>query len=98
MSRRSETIRDRRQEIYDGQAGRCYSCGAPLDFCGFELAHVIPDRRWCRRHFGTAVIDHALNVVATHPGRCNSRAQLQPDSILAENYAQQIRHAIRVVP
>jgi len=85
-----ERIEAKRQEVFDRQGGRCFICGTPLAFHGFQLAHRIPQRKWCIERWGKAVIDHPMNVAGVCGLRCNARAQLDPVSKQAEWLAEQI--------
>ncbi len=91
--RNAMEISERRYEVYQQQSGRCFTCGMPMSFTGFELAHRLPQREWCIKRWGAGVV-HA-STVGTHPGRCNSGAQLNPDSLTAERLAQTLRRELR---
>ena len=93
--RMSEAIREQRFRIFSEQSGLCSSCGLPMSITEMELAHRIPQRRWTIKRFGAAVIHHRKNLRGTHPGRCNSKSQLNPDSIYAEDLAREIERDLR---
>jgi hypothetical protein len=95
VSERSEMLREQRVSLYRQQAGKCFSCAMPMRFDEFELAHRIPERGWCMKHFGRKVVDHEMNKAGTHRGACNSKAQLDPNSLAAEDLAENIRREIR---
>ena len=93
-SQRTTTIADVRETKYHKQGGRCFICGRPVRFALFQLAHVIPQRKWCLSHFGEDVIHHPMNMHGVCGLACNGRAQINPDSLEAEMFAESIREAI----
>jgi len=93
----SAKIREQKFRVFSEQSGRCFSCDEPLAITTMELAHRIPNRKWTVKLYGEAVINHRKNLRGTHPGRCNSRAQLNPDSILSEDLAREIRRDLAKV-
>jgi hypothetical protein len=90
-----ENIRNMRERVYNSQDGLCYHCGRPLNWCTFQLAHVIPQRAWCLAKYGAAVIHHRKNFHGVCGLECNSAIQCNPDSLEAEQLAEEIR---RVLP
>ena len=98
MSRRervSDQIQETRGKLYSDQNALCWWCHLPMAFNDFELAHRVPQRRWCLDRWGAAAVQHPRNLVATHSGYCNARAQLDPESAEAEVHMQSIRKEIR---
>jgi len=91
----SAKILEEKFRVFSEQSGRCFSCGLPMSITEMELAHRIPQRSWTIKLFGSAVIHHRKNLRGTHPGRCNSKAQLNPDSIYAEDLAREIQRHLR---
>jgi hypothetical protein len=94
LSQRSEFLRDQRIRLSEKQDGICPSCEMPLGETGYELAHIIPEREWTIAYYGFDVVDHDLNKRATHPGKCNSAAQMDPNGMEAERLAIEIRREI----
>ena len=88
-------IRDLRFRIFSEQSGRCFTCGEPVAITAMELAHRIPDRKWTMKLWGAAVINHKMNLRGTHAGRCNSHAQLNPDSLEAERLVRDIQRDLK---
>jgi len=93
--RTTEAIRELKFHLFSAQSGRCFSCGEPMAITAMEAAHRIPDRKWTVKLFGKEVINHPKNFRGTHAGRCNDRASLNPDSILAEDLAREIQRDLR---
>jgi len=91
----TEKIRALKFRLFSMQSGRCFSCGEPVSITAMEAAHRIPDRKWTVKLWGQEVINHPLNFRGTHAGRCNSRAQLNPDSLEAEKLAYEIQKALK---
>ena len=91
---RQEKIEETRNAKYHEQGGRCFHCGKPVRYGYFQLAHVIPKRDWCYKHFGAEVIDHPSNMHGTCSLYCNGRVQINPDSQEAERFAESIREAL----
>lgn len=63
---------EERIAIYNRDGGRCRTCGESVAFDAFELAHRIANTVANRKRWGSTIIDHPLNRVVAHPGRCNS--------------------------
>ncbi len=93
--RTTEAIRDMKFRLFSLQSGRCFTCGEPVSITAMEAAHRIPDRKWTVKLWGQEVINHPLNFRGTHAGRCNSKAQLNPDSSEAERLAYDIQKALK---
>lgn len=93
--RESLAIEEMRRTVFSEQAGVCWWCRGPLKFSEFELAHRIPQRKWCLKRWGKEVIHHRYNLVGTHRGTCNSAVQLNPDSQDAERLAREIKRVMR---
>jgi len=91
---RQEKIEETRNAKYHKQGGRCANCGRAVPFSRFQLAHVIPQRKWCISHFGAKVIHHPLNMRGVCGLECNAAVQIQPDSAEAGWFAETIREAI----
>ncbi len=68
-----------KRRIYWEQGGRCAHCGKHLHD-NYELAHVIPRKKWIIKEYGYEVINHRLNLRATCPGRCNDGVMISPES------------------
>jgi hypothetical protein len=100
MSRKNEAVREMRERVFEEQGGRCGVCGLPVLLVDYpdpnrmELAHILPQRRWCLRRWGAEVIHHRTNLVGTHPAE-NGAVQLNPDGLEAERHAERIRETIR---
>ena len=67
---------EERIAIYNRDGGRCRTCGEPVAFDAFELAHRIANTVANRKRWGSTIIDHPLNRVVAHHGRCNSRQNI----------------------
>ena len=93
--RTAEAIRDLRFRIFSEQSGRCFTCGEPVSITQLELAHRISQSKTNLKLWGAEVIHHRLNLRGTHPGRCNSRAALNPDSIEAEKLVYDIQKELK---
>jgi len=91
----TEKVRELKFRLFSQQSGICFSCGLPMAITQMEAAHRIPDRKWTVKLFGAEVINHPMNFRGTHSGRCNSKAQLNPDSIYAEDLAREIQRALK---
>ena len=61
----------KRQIIYE-QSGLCGHCKKRISpWENYTLAHRLAKHKWRLEKYGPEVIHHRLNLVATHPGRCN---------------------------
>lgn len=94
MSRRSETLRDQRLELYAAQHELCETCGLPIALAEAELAHKIPEALWAFARWGRRVIDHPLNKAMTHRGYCNDQQNIQNRPLDCEVLVSRIREAI----
>jgi ferredoxin len=65
---------EEREAIYARDRGICHTCRQPVPFGDFQLAHRIAKTKANYRRFGRSIVDHPLNRVVTHPGRCNDGA------------------------
>ena len=91
MSRKSIEIADTREAKYTEQGGRCYICHRPVRYAFFQLAHRIPQRKWCIERWGKEVIHSPLNVFGVCGLECNAAVQMNPDTVEAEEFAEYIR-------
>ena len=91
----SEKIRSMKFHIFSAQSGRCFTCGEPVAITAMELAHRISQSKTNLKLWGEAVIHHKMNLRGTHPGRCNSRVSLNPDSIEAEKLVYAIQKELK---
>lgn len=89
--RKTLTIWETKIEKHYEQNGICPGCGAPVSVTEGELAHRIPQRKWCIAKWGPEVIHHRLNVCLTHHGECNDRMSLGNHPIEMEKIAEIIR-------
>lgn len=66
---------EERIAIYNRDQGRCKTCGQPVPFDAFQLAHQIAASKANYHKYGAAIIDHPLNRVVSCPRpRCNDGA------------------------
>lgn len=62
----------KRRQILSEQSGICGHCGDRINPNEvFTIAHRIAKHKWRLQKYGSEVINHRLNLVATHPGDCN---------------------------
>lgn len=87
-------IIEMKNRVFMEQGGMCWYCEAPMRFLEFELAHRAPQRDWIIRKWGEGVVHHRKNLVGTHSGHCNSRAQLDPNSVECDEHLASIRKEI----
>jgi len=65
-------------------------CGEPVTVNGGELAHRIPQRKWCLAKYGPRIIHHRDNLVLIHPGACNDAVSISNHPLEMERLAQSI--------
>ena len=65
-------------QIYREQHGKCFVCFRPLRDTPWQLAHIIPKKKWCLERWGKEVVHHRLNLRGTCPGRCNDAVNMDP--------------------
>jgi hypothetical protein len=59
------------------QGGGCYVCSKQFTpFEKIDLAHRVKASNFNYKRFGEDVIDHILNLRATHPGKCNDACNM----------------------
>lgn len=75
------------------QRYRCGCCRKPIG-AGAQLAHRIPQRKWCISRWGLEVVHHRDNMVLVCGLECNAAVQIDPNSKEAEELAAAIRHKI----
>ena len=83
---------DTRQHILTTRPYKCEVCGCSLWGCKAypQLAHRIPQRKWCIKKWGRDVIHHEMNLALVCSLECNAKVQLNPESLEAEELAAQI--------
>ena len=91
----TEAIRAMKFRLFSEQSGRCFTCGEPVSITQLELAHRISQSKTNLKLWGAEVIHHKMNLRGTHPGRCNSRVTLNPDSIEAEKLVYTIQKDLK---
>jgi len=88
----SEKISSMKFQKYIKQCGRCPVCGDTHAFdYPWQLAHKIPQRKWCIAYWGPAVIHHPDNMVLVDSLKCNQKAQINPNTLKAAKHAEAIR-------
>jgi len=93
ITRAGFASQDEREALYNRARGHCQTCGKPVAFGAFELAHCIAATKANRRRYGAAVIDHPLNKRVTCPGRCNSRQNCGGDPAACAAIVREIKEA-----
>ncbi len=84
---------DERTALYSRARGHCQTCGKPVAFGAFQLAHCICDSKANRRKYGAHIIDHAMNKRVTCSLYCNSRQNIgqNPEKCRALVWARRIK-------
>lgn len=83
-----------RLQIYYRDGGICQYCGRPVGINEFQLAHRIARTKWAVRKYGWEVIEHPLNKLVTHAGRCNDGVLITYRPVQREELVAKIREAI----
>jgi hypothetical protein len=87
-----DDIVELRNTLYYRQGGKCATCGAQLDWSGFQCAHRIPQRKHWVKKYGAEVIHHADNFRATCPNDiCNNAVSIGNNIYIADKIAAEIR-------
>ena len=95
MSRKSLQIMETREKLWTRSRGMCEHCGGPIDYMGFEMAHVIPQRKHWLKRYGEQVIHHPDTIRATHAtARCNNGVSLGNNEYLVDQHAEKILQII----
>ena len=95
----SYKITKMKRNKYDEQDGKCHICGIAFKIGDkVELAHKIPQRVWIIAKYGKEIIHHEMNMDLTHSGICNSRNQINPESLEAKELIEKIRSEINGNP
>jgi hypothetical protein len=95
--RETVELADTREAKYAEQGGRCYVCHKTVRYAFFQLAHIIPQRKWCVERWGREVIHHPGNMVGVCGLACNAKAEMNPDSIDAEAFAATLQRSLEVL-
>lgn len=85
----ADHIRSTRARKFLEQRGKCAVCGKLLT-TEMQLAHKIPQRKWCLREWGAEVIHHPRNMALVCSLECNARVQMNPESLGAAQLAASI--------
>ena len=85
------------ETLFRQQGGGCYACGKifmPND--KIDLAHRVKASKFNYKRFGEDVIDHILNLRATHAGKCNDDCNMSRAAhpIEANNLIEEIKKSI----
>ena len=89
--RKTLAISEMKVEKWYAQDGKCATCGIPLSVPECELAHRIPQRKWCIAKWGPGVIHHRMNVALTHHGACNDKVSIGNQPVKMDALAEEIR-------
>lgn len=74
----------KKQQLLMKQNLCCKTCGKKFTECQkIDLAHGIRASKYNYKTFSPLVIDHILNLSATHPGNCNDRCNINDSSTVA---------------
>ena len=76
---------------------KCAHCGKILsDNVMTDLAHILPQRKWILKKYGSEIIHHKLNMKVTcHNDNCNSGVQMSPNKTMLVNaHVEKIKEAI----
>lgn len=92
--RQRRSQQEERERIYERDRGVCRACGVLVPWGEFELAHRIANTKANRKRHGADVVDHPLNRVVTHRGRCNDAMNIGFSTVIAEALADTIRAEI----
>jgi hypothetical protein len=67
----------KKRSILFEQSGICGHCGKRITPGEpFNISHRIAKHKWRLQKYGSEVINHRFNLVATHPGNCNDGVML----------------------
>jgi hypothetical protein len=56
---------------------RCASCNKKFKAGDkIELAHKVKAGKYNYKKYGKGIIDHVINLAATHPGKCNDKQNM----------------------
>ncbi len=86
-----------KREMLRKQKGRCAYCGKQItNNVPCDLAHLIPQRQWCKKKWGEDIIHHHLNMKVTcHNDICNSGIQLNVNKTkLIDEHVEAIKQEI----
>jgi len=86
------TVEQVRLEKYRETGYRCEVCGKYLWATGAipQLAHRIPQRKWCLKRWGKEIIHHPDNLALVCGLECNAKVQINPDGVDAAVLAAKI--------
>ncbi len=64
--------RQKQKSLLYNQDFKCASCNKPFEEGEkIDLAHKIKASKFNYKEYGREIIDHILNLAATHTGKCN---------------------------
>ena len=74
--------------------GRCEVCRKPTPLHLGQLAHRIPQRKWCVKKWGADVIHHPLNLAWTCSLECNAAVSIGGWPVRCAELVEEIRSAM----
>ena len=83
-----------RLQIYYRDGGICQYCGRPVGINEFQLAHRIARAKWAIKKYGLEVIEHPLNKLVTHAGKCNDLVLITYRPVQREELVAKIREEL----
>lgn len=93
--RKSLAIFEMKKAKFAAQGGVCPVCLGMVSVGDGELAHKIPQKRWCLAKWGPEIIYHSKNMDLTHRGTCNSKVSLTNHPVAMEHLAAEIAEELR---
>jgi hypothetical protein len=91
---KEDEIDTMRRFKYAKQDGLCGVCRQPVPWMQFQLAHRIPQRKWCMARWGEEILHHHKNLVGVCGLECNAAAQLNPDGLEAALLSEEIKEEV----
>ena len=73
---------------------KCEVCGKPTAIHDGQLAHRIPQRKWCIRKWGAEVLHHPLNLAWTCSTGCNAAVSIAGWPVRCAELVERIREAM----
>ena len=87
-------IHETRETVATRAKYRCEVCGKPTPMNEGQLAHRIPQRKWCIKKWGIDVIHHPLNMAWTCGLACNNIVSIGGWPVRQAELVEEIREAM----
>ena len=84
----------KRRSVFARAGGSCEVCGKGTTLHSGQLAHRIPQRKWCIHKWGAEVVHHPLNMAWVCGLACNNIVSIGGWPVACEELVKQIQEVM----